>query len=83
MKYRVGVAVGLIATILYFDLTKEYYHQIMGYLDVISFWKIPETVGLVAVQQALYRSRFLTWTPFGSHTAVRRTFSKLQDGSSL
>ena len=76
MKYRVGVAVGLIATILYFDLTKEYYQQIMGYFDVITFWKTPETVRLIAPIIAIIISFTFSCLIFGNQTAVMRTFSR-------
>ena len=44
MRYKEAVFVGLIATILYFDVTKEYKEQILQFSENLMIWRTSESV---------------------------------------
>ena len=44
MKYRVAIFVGLTATIIYFDVTKDYNEQIWQQCENLMVWRTKESV---------------------------------------
>ena len=44
MRYRPAVFVGLIATIIYFDVTKDYNEQIWQHCENLMVWRSKESI---------------------------------------
>lgn len=60
MKYRTAVFIGLISTIVYFDVTKEYNEQIWQCCEDLMFWKSNEELLIGRYQRMALKSPVIT-----------------------
>lgn len=59
MKYKAAVFVGLVATILYFDVSKEYKEQIWQYSENLMVWRTAESVLVDRFERLADKSQIL------------------------